>query len=174
MEASSMAGRGRCGPEEAVDPSTTTQLGAVTALSGPRSIETSIFTSKSHFSYFPSPGNRAQQGDSGGPARDLPRPGSRPEACRRHPWGAQRVPRPRMSPRPRLHQSVKSAKYGLFRISRRRTTARTARTQRLPSRGSRGQGVGGQPADTSWLETRASNRLRPSPGYEVVVCDAEA
>ncbi|EJK55228.1 hypothetical protein THAOC_25059 [Thalassiosira oceanica] len=31
-----MAGRVRCGPEEAVDPSTTTHLGAVTALSGPR------------------------------------------------------------------------------------------------------------------------------------------
>ncbi|EJK50415.1 hypothetical protein THAOC_12675, partial [Thalassiosira oceanica] len=30
-----MAGRVRCGPEEAVDPSTTTHLGAVTALSGP-------------------------------------------------------------------------------------------------------------------------------------------
>lgn len=157
-----MAGRGRCGSEEVVDPTTTTHLGAVTALSGPRSIETSIFTSKSHFGYFPSPGNRAKQGDSGGPARDLPRPGSRSEACRRHPWGAKRVPRPRMSPRPRLHQSVKSAKYGVFRYA-----ADGRRPGRHGRRGSQAEeveddGVGGQPADTSWLETRASNRLRPS------------
>ncbi|EJK52591.1 hypothetical protein THAOC_28116, partial [Thalassiosira oceanica] len=128
-----MAGRVRCGPEEAVDPSTTTHLGAVTALSGPRLRLA-----------------RRRPSEAGKSARSM---SPSPLGC---PEGPPASGEPPASSTPvgqvgevRSFSNIPPTDDGPNGTDR----------GRLPSRGSRGQGVGGQPADTSWLETKRARRI---------------